>query len=256
MVFEETLHGARFSLVSGQGRSLKLPICQLWTGCRGQCGGWGWVSPQPGMGDRTVPWNPESSISQQSHSRGVHEEHGGQGWHHHITILNILLEKTALGVPDGCLYSVLYISVVPYTGPRAGVQRAGNPVGCEGKAETTSYPCSWTGILSWTTKPLHQEPRSDQSKEGRGCPGKGMARLGLAGVSWQQGWGWDFWGPLPNVLFPIWVSPLPKAISTPFNFPRAWWEREKRAVKGFLPLPFQSVSPWGPQQGFGSHRNV
>lgn len=70
-------------------------------------------------------------------------------------------------------------------------------------------------ILSWTTKPYRcpQEPCSDQSKE---------ARIGLAGGSWQQVWGWDVLGPRPSMPLQIWVSPLPEAISNPCNFPGAW----------------------------------
>ena len=87
--------------------------------------------------------------------------------------------------------------VVPHAGAGAGAQGAGNTVGCEGQAEASSSLCSCTSkrpfILSWTTKPRPQEPLSDQSKEGSGCPGMGTARLGLLpGGSWQQVWGWDF----------------------------------------------------------------
>lgn len=181
--------------------------------------------------------NPESvSIAQQSHSRGAQEEHGGQGWHHHVTILNILLGKAAIGVPDGCHYCVLYILVVPQTGSRAGVQRAGNSVGWEGKAETTSYPCSCTGIWSWTTKLHHKEPLSDQSKERQGCPGVGMARLGFTGVSWQPGWGWEFLGPLPSVPFQIWISPLPEEISTP-SISQGLGETKQEVLSNVFPFP-------------------
>lgn len=119
---------------------------------------------------------------------------------------------------------------------RAGVQRAENSVGCEGKAEATSSPCSCPGILSWTTKPHHPEPLSDQSKEGGGCPGMGMARLALAGASWQQGWGWDFLGPLPSVPFQIWVSPLPETISTPF-ISQGLGEKGKKVLSKVFPFP-------------------
>lgn len=44
--------GPYFSFL-GWGRSL--PICQIWTGCRGQCGGWGWEwAHSQGLGDRTL----------------------------------------------------------------------------------------------------------------------------------------------------------------------------------------------------------
>lgn len=142
-------------------------------------------------------------------------------------------------------YCVLYILVVPHTGSRAGVQRAGNSVGCEGKAEKTSYPCSCTGVWSWTTKLHHQEPLSDQSKERHGCPGVGMATLGFTGVSWHQGWGWEFLGPLTSVPFQIWISPLPEEISTP-SISQGLGETEQEVLSKVFPFPSKVKAPGVP----------
>lgn len=138
------------------------------------------------------------------------------------------------------------------------MQRAGNPVGCTGKAETTPYTCFCAGILSWTTKPHHQEPLSDQSKEGHGCPGMGMARLGLAGVSWQQGWGRDFLGPLPQkcAFSDLGISSA-RSNFHPLQFPRGLVRQGKKCCQRFSPSlpkckpPGSPAGIWQPQKCAG-----
>lgn len=82
MVFEEALHRPRFSFVSGGGQeSTTSHVPDLNRLQRNGGVGEGESDPTARYwGQDSVPLNPENvSIAQQSHSRGVQEEHGGQG---------------------------------------------------------------------------------------------------------------------------------------------------------------------------------